>query len=287
MISIENVSKAYGNQKILDHVSFQIHKGVCTALIGRNGAGKSTLIDLLIGDRRLDDGQIIGRASILNKQRVGILFQKTAFPRLLKVKELFTLYQSFYDHPYSLEKFQQITRFDETKLKQMTSKLSGGELRILDFALSIMGDPDIVILDEPTAAMDTSMRAHFWRIVEEMKSEGKTILYTSHYIEEVEQVADRVIVLNKGKCVIDDTPYNIRNKQNITYIYIPLMYRDRIEGLSNVEIVEVGDRLKITTQNMNELIKKLMKTEVDLNTIEISKISLMDTFLQNTQRSDV
>ena len=161
MIKVQNVTKVYNGKKVVNDVSFQINKGECTALIGPNGAGKSTLIDMIIGDRKPNNGTIESDQYQLDKKYMGILFQTSAFLDVMKVKELFNLYKSFYKQTISIEDFKKITRFNDEKLEQFASKLSGGERRILDFALSIIGKPNFVILDEPTSAMDTEMRKHF------------------------------------------------------------------------------------------------------------------------------
>ncbi|MEB7657830.1 ABC transporter ATP-binding protein [Mammaliicoccus vitulinus] len=285
MIDVQQVTKVYHDKKVVNGVSFQINEGECTALIGPNGAGKSTLIDMIIGDRHPNDGQIISDDHQLDKKRMGILFQTTAFPDVIKVKELFKLYKSFYKDTISIEDFKEITRFRDDKLEQFASKLSGGERRILDFALAIIGKPEFLILDEPTSAMDTEMRKHFWKVIEQMKQEGKTIFYTSHYIEEVERMADRVVVLNKGELVMDSTPRAIRHSEHKTHIQIPLSSKHIIEYLENVSVEETKDVLIITTQDINPVMKTFMKHNMDFNEIEISKESLMDTiFSKNEER---
>lgn len=285
MIDVQQVTKVYHDKKVVNGVSFQINEGECTALIGPNGAGKSTLIDMIIGDRHPNDGQIVSDDHQLDKKRMGILFQTTAFPDVIKVKELFKLYKSFYKDTISIEDFKEITRFRDDKLEQFASKLSGGERRILDFALAIIGKPEFLILDEPTSAMDTEMRKHFWKVIEQMKQEGKTIFYTSHYIEEVERMADRVVVLNKGELVMDSTPRAIRHSEHKTHIQIPLSSKHIIEYLENVSVEETKDVLIITTQDINPIMKTFMKHNMDFNEIEISKESLMDTiFSKNEER---
>lgn len=285
MIDVQQVTKVYHDKKVVNGVSFQINEGECTAFIGPNGAGKSTLIDMIIGDRHPNDGQIVSDDHQLDKKRMGILFQTTAFPDVIKVKELFKLYKSFYKDTISIEGFKEITRFDDEKLEQFASKLSGGERRILDFALAIIGKPEFLILDEPTSAMDTEMRKHFWKVIEQMKQEGKTIFYTSHYIEEVERMADRVVVLNKGELVMDSTPRAIRHSEHKTHIQIPLSSKHIIEYLENVSVEETKDVLIITTQDINPIMKTFMKHNMDFNEIEISKESLMDTiFSKNEER---
>ncbi|WP_436877290.1 ABC transporter ATP-binding protein [Mammaliicoccus sciuri] len=285
MIDVQNVTKIYNQKKVVSDVSFQINEGECTALIGPNGAGKSTLIDMIIGDRYPNDGQIISDDQQLDKKRMGILFQTTAFPDVMKVKELFYLFKSFYKDTISIETFKEITRFDNDKLEQFAAKLSGGERRILDFTLSIIGKPDFVILDEPTSAMDTEMRKHFWKVIEEMKQEGKTIFYTSHYIEEVERMADRVVVLNKGELVMDSTPRAIRHSENKTMIQIPLSEKEVVNILKNVSVEASKDMLIITTEDVNPVIKAFIEYGIDFNEVEIIKESLMDTiFSKNEER---
>ncbi|MEB7436040.1 ABC transporter ATP-binding protein [Mammaliicoccus sciuri] len=285
VIDVQNVTKIYNQKKVVSDVSFQINEGECTALIGPNGAGKSTLIDMIIGDRYPNDGQIISDDQQLDKKRMGILFQTTAFPDVMKVKELFYLFKSFYKDTISIETFKEITRFDNDKLEQFAAKLSGGERRILDFTLSIIGKPDFVILDEPTSAMDTEMRKHFWKVIEEMKQEGKTIFYTSHYIEEVERMADRVVVLNKGELVMDSTPRAIRHSENKTMIQIPLSEKEVVNILKNVSVEASKDMLIITTEDVNPVIKAFIEYGIDFNEVEIIKESLMDTiFSKNEER---
>ncbi len=285
VIDVQNVTKIYNQKKVVSDVSFQINEGECTALIGPNGAGKSTLIDMIIGDRHPNDGQIISDNQQLDKKRMGILFQTTAFPDVMKVKELFYLFKSFYKDTISIETFKEITRFDNDKLEQFAAKLSGGERRILDFTLSIIGKPDFVILDEPTSAMDTEMRKHFWKVIEEMKQEGKTIFYTSHYIEEVERMADRVVVLNKGELVMDSTPRAIRHSENKTMIQIPLAKKEVVNILKNVSVEASKDMLIITIEDVNPVIKAFIDYGIDFNEVEIIKESLMDTiFSKNEER---
>lgn len=288
MIDIQNVMKVYGEKKVLDDVSFQLYEGQCTALIGPNGAGKSTLIDIIIGNRHPSAGKINNQQGLLDKQQIGILYQKTAFLELIKVKELFNLYKGFYKESMSLEMFQKVTRFDDQKLNQYASKLSGGESRILDFALSIIGKPRWLVLDEPTSAMDTETRQHFWTLIAQMKRQGVTILYTSHYIEEVERMADRVVVLNQGRIVTDSTPQEIRYQQAETYIQLPMLDTPIIEQLNDLATVTSisshSDGFTVVTNDVRPIIEFLMAHDVDLNHIEMTKSSLLEMlFSQNRE----
>ena len=220
----------------LERYHVNIEQGICTAFIGKNGAGKSTLIDIIIGNKQLDTGEIVDEDNLLNSQRMAILFQKTQFPKMLKVRELLELHQSFYKQVISIERFQEITQFDEGQLEQMADSLSGGQKRILDFALTLVGRPEFLIMDEPTT-VDIETREHFWQIIADLKHKGMTILYTSHYIEEVERMADHVILLDEGVIQISDSPENIRTNGSRSVINIPKYFHKIIESIDMIMIV--------------------------------------------------
>ena len=147
MIQIEHITKQYQQQKAVNDVSFTITEGICTALIGPNGSGKSTLIDLLIGDRHADSGMIKDPSHLLHPERLGVLFQRTTFPERMKVIELYQLFSKLYPQSLSLAQFQNITRFNDVELQKFATELSGGQQRILDFALTMISKPQCLILD--------------------------------------------------------------------------------------------------------------------------------------------
>ncbi|MDU2697587.1 MAG: ABC transporter ATP-binding protein, partial [Staphylococcus epidermidis] len=218
MIELRHISKSFKKHNVLEDISINIKNNCCTALIGKNGAGKSTLIDIIVGNNHYDSGQIADKSNLLNKHKMGILFQKTEFPKYIKVCELLHLYQSFYQTFISFHQFKEITQFSDRQMDQFACNLSGGQQRILDFALALVGKPELLILDEPTSGMDVEMRQHFWNVIEKLKMNNTTILYTSHYIEEVERMADQVMMLDKGKIQLDDAPENIKRNQSYSVI---------------------------------------------------------------------
>lgn len=290
MIEVHQITKVYGKKKVLDNVSFQLDQGMCMALIGPNGAGKSTLIDIIIGNLHTNHGEVKSKEDIRDKQRIGILYQKTSFPEHVKVKELFKLYRALYKNSMSFEMFQRVTRFDQQKLNQYASKLSGGEARLLDFALSIIGNPRLMILDEPTSAMDTETRQYFWQLIEKMKQQGKTILYTSHYIEEVERMADRVIVLDQGQLKIDGTPHQIRYQKMESHIQLPYVDEKIISEITKMESVksayENQEGYLVITTDVMPIIELFIAHHIDLNNIEISKSSLLDTLFSTSDEKE-
>lgn len=284
MICVENISKRFGKREVLKDITLNIEQGICTAFIGKNGAGKSTLIDIIIGNKQLDTGEIVDEDNLLNSQRMAILFQKTQFPKMLKVRELFELHQSFYKQVISIERFQEITQFDEGQLEQMADSLSGGQKRILDFALTLVGRPEFLIMDEPTTAMDIETREHFWQIIADLKRKGMTILYTSHYIEEVERMADHVILLDEGVIQISDSPENIRTNGSRSVINIPKYFHKIIESIdidNDCKLLEKGHYYKIETNDVGKIVDDLIRLNVNLNEIEIHKSSLLDIMFNN------
>ncbi|MBF7022212.1 ABC transporter ATP-binding protein [Staphylococcus kloosii] len=287
MIKINSISKKYKNKTVVNNATFDIAKGMCTALIGPNGAGKSTLIDIIIGDRHPTTGTINDDEALLNEAHLGIMFQKTVFPELIKVKELYYLFANMYKNPISYEQFTNITRFGEQKMSEFANKLSGGQKRILDFGLALIGKPKFLILDEPTSAMDVQMRHHFWNIVDDLKDQGVTILYTSHYIEEVERMADKVVVIEAGKIVMNDSPNNLKANQHTSVIKLPLKHQYLQSQFNNNQMTKVKDSYQILTDNVNEVIQILLNAEVDLNEIEITKASLLESIFSNNEEEFV
>jgi len=217
IIKVKNITKIIKGKNILDDISFNVNSGECIALIGPNGAGKTTLMNCLLGNKFINSGSI--KINSLNpgnqklKEFLNILSQENVVPEKLKVKELLDFIQKLYKNPLTNEEIDELLRFDESQKDNFASKLSGGQKRLLSFIITLIGRPKLIFLDEPTAGMDTSTRIRFWEIVNNLKNKGLTIIYSSHYIEEVEHTADRILVLNKGKLVRDTTPHAMRAEE--------------------------------------------------------------------------
>ena len=288
MIEVKHLEKGFQKKQVLKDVKFNIPSGECTALIGKNGAGKSTLTDILIGDLERNRGTIRDSPHLLDKEHLGILFQTSQFPKVMKVKELYHLHAKIVKNPFSLKQFQEITLFTEKQLNQFAKQLSGGQQRILAFALAIIGRPKLLIMDEPTSAMDVEMRSHFWNVIERLKQQGTTIFYTSHYIEEVERMADRIIVLDKGVITIETTPQDLKQTQHYSVISVPKSWAKHIIQLQSVKSIQQDKLLHITTDNVETTLKELMTHHINLNEIEITKASLLETiFYEDKEREDV
>lgn len=288
VIKVEKLSKKIKDKEILRNISFEIHHGECVALIGPNGAGKTTLIDCLLGDKFMSSGQIAIQGFAPTdprlKQLISVLPQENAVVQSLKVKELLSFFKSLYPDSLSDKEIDDLLRFSDKQKNQLAGKLSGGQKRLFSFVLALIGRPKILFLDEPTAAMDTSTRQHFWEIVNRLKKNGVTIVYSSHYIEEVEHTADRILVLHKGELIRDTTPYAMRGEEQEKHFTVPLTYQEFIRTLDQVQEIEIKQNaLSFTTKEASQVWKALQEQGCTIEEIEVRNRTLLDSIFETTQ----
>lgn len=288
VIKVEKLSKKIKDKEILRNISFEINDGECVALIGPNGAGKTTLIDCLLGDKFMSSGQVAIQGFAPTdprlKQLISILPQENTVVQDLKVKELLSFFQSIYPNSLSNQEIDDLLRFSDKQKNQLAGKLSGGQKRLFSFVLALIGRPKILFLDEPTAAMDTSTRQHFWEIVNQLKKNGVTIVYSSHYIEEVEHTADRILVLHKGELIRDTTPYAMRGEEREKHFTIPLTYQDFVSSLTMVQGLEIKQNaLSFTTKEASQVWEALQEQGCTIEEIEVRNRTLLDSIFETTQ----
>ena len=288
VIKVEKLSKKIKDKEILRDISFEINDGECVALIGPNGAGKTTLIDCLLGDKFMSSGQIAIQGFAPTdprlKQLVSVLPQENAVVQSLKVKELLSFFKSLYPDSLSDKEIDDLLRFSDKQKNQLAGKLSGGQKRLFSFVLTLIGRPKILFLDEPTAAMDTSTRQHFWEIVNQLKKNGVTIVYSSHYIEEVEHTADRILVLHKGELIRDTTPYAMRGEEQEKHFTVPLTYQDFVSTLTMVQELEIKQNaLSFTTKEASQVWEALQEQGCTIEEIEVRNRTLLDSIFETTQ----
>ena len=207
-VSVRNLTKSFGNRKVVDGLSFDVEKGEVFALLGHNGAGKSTTIDLILGLKTPDGGsaKVLGMDAAKNRkqvfERLGVQLQSTQYQPNITVEEACIEYASLYaapaDYPQLLEQFG-LAPFR----KSFVSKLSGGERQKLSVVLALIGNPEIVFLDELTTGLDVAARREVWRTLKQLKEQGLTIFLTTHYMEEAEALCDRVCIIKSGKKVAE------------------------------------------------------------------------------------
>ncbi|MDS2958074.1 ABC transporter ATP-binding protein [Streptococcus pneumoniae] len=287
MIKVESLNKNIKGKAILKGISFEVAEGEC----GPNGAGKTTLLDCLLGDKLVTSGQVsIQGLSVTSSQLDyirGYLPQENVIVQKLKVKELIAFFQRIYPNSLSDQEIDQLLQFDQQQKEQFAEKLSGGQKRLFSFVLTLIGRPKLVFLDEPTAAMDTSTRQRFWEIVRDLKAQGVTILYSSHYIEEVEHTADRILVLNKGELIRDTTPLAMRSEGIEKHFILPLAYKEVIEQSNLVENwSQKQDALQVVTREADAFWELLVQAGCGIQEIEVNNRSLLDTIFEETQKGD-
>lgn len=291
MIKVESLNKNIKGKAILKGISFEVAEGECVALIGPNGAGKTTLLDCLLGDKLVTSGQVsIQGLSVTSSQLDyirGYLPQENVIVQKLKVKELIAFFQRIYPNSLSDQEIDQLLQFDQQQKEQLAEKLSGGQKRLFSFVLTLIGRPKIVFLDEPTASMDTSTRQRFWEIVQELKAQGVTILYSSHYIEEVEHTADRILLLNKGELIRDTTPLAMRSEEIEKHFILPIAYKEVVEQSNLVENWTLKqDSLQVVTREADAFWELLAQAGCRMQEIEVNNRSLLNTIFEETQKGD-
>ena len=219
VIVVDNLRKYYGKTRAVDGISFEVHQGEVFGMLGPNGAGKSTTIEMVEGLRKPDAGEIsvLGyrqpRESAAIKMRIGIQLQTTALYPRLTVTEILDLFHTFYPGRETIATEELIRTVDLSEKRDTRSKaLSGGQKQRLSVALALVNDPDIIFLDEPTTGMDPQARRQLWDVIGTLRSRGKTILLTTHYMEEAEQLCNRVAIVDHGHIMELDTPAGLIQK---------------------------------------------------------------------------
>ena len=214
VIELTNISKSYGDVKAVDGISLQVKKGEVLGIIGANGAGKSTTLEIMMGIRRPDTGTVkvlgmnVEEASNEIKQKIGIQLQQTALYDRIKVKEALKLFSSYYDKTRNLQEIIETLGL-KPYLNKYVKNLSGGWRQRTSLALALVNDPDIIFLDEPTTGLDPQARRDLWTCINRYRDEGKTILLSTHYMDEAQKHCDRIAIIKKGKLVACDKPQNL------------------------------------------------------------------------------
>ncbi|HEL2736378.1 TPA: ABC transporter ATP-binding protein [Streptococcus suis] len=291
MLEVRALDKVIKGRTILSNISFEIQSGECVALIGPNGAGKTTLMSCLLGDRKATKGQVLldGLApqSQSNKEKVAVLPQENAIPTDLKVKELLRFFQAIYKDSLTDVEIDSLLRFSPEQKNQLAGKLSGGQKRLLAFVICLIGNPKLLFLDEPTAGMDTSTRQRFWEIVHELKEKGVTIFYTSHYIEEVEHTAERILVLHQGRLLRDTTPFAMRSEEQEKEVTLPIAFAAVVESLAEInEISYKQDTVSFKTCEIEQVWASLQEAGCRISDLEVQNKTLLNSLFDKTREEE-
>lgn len=292
MIEVRALDKAIKGRTILSNISFEIKSGECVALIGPNGAGKTTLLSCLLGDRKATKGQVLldGLAprAQSNKEKVAVLPQENAIPTDLKVKELLRFFQAIYKDSLTDVEIDSLLCFSPEQKNQLAGKLSGGQKRLLAFVICLIGKPKLLFLDEPTAGMDTSTRQRFWEIVHDLKEKGVTIFYTSHYIEEVEHTAERILVLHQGRLLRDTTPFAMRSEEQEKVVTLPIAFAVVVEDLDAIDNISYKqDTVSFKTRAIEQVWAKLQEAGCRISDLEVQNKTLLNSLFDKTREEEL
>ena len=285
---LHSVIKRYGSHTALDNFSFEIHPGEVVSLLGPNGAGKTTAIRLMLGLISPDSGsvRVLGRdpRSSSARTRIGAMLQVARVPENLRVREHIDLFRSYYPNPLSASEITHIAGLDGIEDK-LFGKLSGGQKQRVLFGLALCGDPDLVFLDEPTVGMDIEARRNLWEQIRALSSRGKSVLLTTHYLEEADALASRIIVINKGVMVAHGTPAQIKSQvSGRTIRCVTQLDIDLVRSLPTVSAVtEDRDALVITATHPESVIRTMLQRDLTLRDLEISAAALEDAFVALTK----
>ena len=291
MIEVRALDKAIKGRTILSNISFEIKSGECVALIGPNGAGKTTLLSCLLGDSKATKGQVLldGLApqAQSNKEKVAVLPQENAIPTDLKVKELLRFFQAIYKDSLTDVEIDSLLCFSPEQKNQLAGKLSGGQKRLLAFVICLIGKPKLLFLDEPTAGMDTSTRQRFWKIVHDLKEKGVTIFYTSHYIEEVEHTAERILVLHQGRLLRDTTPFAMRSEEQEKEVTLPIAFAVVVEDLDAIDNISYKqDTVSFKTRAIEQVWANLQEAGCRISDLEVQNKTLLNSLFDKTREKE-
>ena len=287
LASLRGVHKRYGAQPALDGVDLQLHAGQVLALLGANGAGKTTSIGLLLGLLRADAGQVelFGRdpQQIQARRGIGVMLQHAALPETLSVAELIGLTSSYYPAPMTVAEAAVLAGVDDL-LARRYGKLSGGQQRRVQFALAVCGRPRLLFLDEPTVGLDLPSRQQIWAAIRALVAQGSGVVLTTHYLEEAEQLADRVCVLRAGRIVSDGSVAELRAR----VVSRPIRCRSQLSlemvaqwpGVQQVR--RDGDYLQIASSQVEATVRQLLAADPQLSALEVHAAGLGDAFCELT-----
>lgn len=286
MIKVNNLSKHYKNLKAVDQVSFEVQEGRCLGLLGPNGAGKTTTIEIMEGIIKPTSGSVeyLVETNMNVSELIGIQFQNTALQDFLTVRETLQLFASFYEHSLAINTLIELCDLGSF-IDRDNRLLSGGQRQRLLLALALINDPKIIFLDEPTTGLDPQSRRNFWQLIGNIKRQGKTIILTTHYMDEAEQLCDDIVVMDNGKVIETGTPKSLLNKHfNEVFIYLPIeRVTAQIAATNKWQKIDV--HYEIRTKNVESTIMNLMQMNVSLEDLHIKSANLDDLFLKLTGHS--
>lgn len=290
IMSVRDLRKRYKNVQAVDGVSFDVHEGECFGLLGPNGAGKTTTIEIMEGISKPQSGEITFRGQPIDehfKEKVGIQFQSTALPEFITVRETLKLFSAFYPEPRSIEEIVEICSLSDI-IERDNRKLSGGQRQRLLLALAIVHKPELLFLDEPTTGLDPQARRNFWKLIERIRSEGTTVILTTHYMDEAQELCDRIAIMDEGRVLELDEPHILLDRHfDGSVIRVP---DPGDHFLNNNSLLPEGafvrdGAVEMTSNRLDDSVRKLLELSLNLDGLTVHKPDLEDLFIKLTGSS--
>jgi ABC-2 type transport system ATP-binding protein len=289
IIEVNALTKHYREVHAVNGISFSITQGQCFGLLGPNGAGKTTTIEIIEGINAPTSGEILFLGEKLGhprdnrfSQQAGIQFQQTALMDYLTVRETLALFATFYPRTMALPQLIELCDLQEF-INQRSTKLSGGQRQRLLLALALINDPLIVFLDEPTTGLDPQSRRNFWELVKRIRAQGKTIVLTTHYMDEAQQLCDELIIMDHGHIVDQGSPQQLLAK-HFQHISVAVCRDDFPTGTTDIDgdIITTDDDVLIQTRSVERTIAQLIANHVPLTSLRVHNPTLEDVFIKLT-----
>jgi ABC-2 type transport system ATP-binding protein len=285
LLEVRNLVKQYPATTAVDGVSFHVPEGICFGLLGPNGAGKTTTVEIMEGILPPTSGEVRYRGEPLGarfREDAGILFQKTALQDFLTVRQCVTLFRGLYTHGLDVDEVLRICALEQLARRD-ARKLSGGQQQRLLLAIALVNDPAVLFLDEPTTGLDPQARRNFWRLIESIKARRKTIILTTHYMEEAELLCDEIAIMDRGRIVAQGPPRQLLH-EHFDEVLLELPRQDFPESARSLplKVMDSSDRVEITTGDLEATLRTLLAAQVPLTNLRIRPPNLEDLFLELT-----
>src|SRR5487761_242690 len=285
ILEVHNLVKQYPSVTAVDGVSFAVAEGTCFGLLGPNGAGKTTTIEIMEGILPPTSGEVRYRGEPLGarfREEAGILFQKTALQDFLSVRQSVALFRGLYSHGLDVEEELRVCALEKLASRD-NRKLSGGQQQRLLLAIALVNDPQVLFLDEPTTGLDPQARRNFWELVESIKARRKTIILTTHYMEEAQLLCDEIIIMDRGRIIAQGAPQQLlREHFAEVLLELPRQEFPEIARQLPLKVIEASDRVEISTQDLDGTLRALIDAHVPLRNLRIRPANLEDLFLELT-----
>lgn len=285
ILEVRNLVKDFAGTRAVDGLDLSIPAGICFGLLGPNGAGKTTTIEIIEGITRATSGAVLYRGEAQGqrfKLEAGIQFQSTALQDFQTVRETLEMFAAMYPQQMDIDELVELCALDGF-INQDARKVSGGQRQRLLLAIALVNDPDILFLDEPTTGLDPQARRNFWELIERIKAREKTILLTTHYMEEAYMLCDEIAIMDHGRIIAEGTPKSLLRKHfNDAILQLPeSVIAGQVEDLP-YPVYRTRGQVEISTADVNGAIRLLLERGVPLNELQIRERTLEDLFLELT-----